>query len=305
MNRRQLAHGGVAVAIAVVAGAVLPDTTNEYWVGLATTVATWIALTESWVLFSGMTGYVSLGHAVFVGTGAYVMALTWNEVPLWAAIAMAGALAAVLAAVVGAPCLRVRGPYFVILTLGVAEFGKFVAINVEASLGSMGRVLLGAPSVEDIFLMMLALAVIAYLGSYAAHRSRFGMGLRAIREDEAAAEPAGVPTASLKIIAFVLSAIIPGMVGSLMVLRSGYFEPLQSFNPSISLNIIAMAVIGGTEDAPGPLFGTLFLTILSEALWSKLPQLYMIILGILLIAFVLWVDVGIYGYLIRWTRRRA
>jgi branched-chain amino acid transport system permease protein len=257
----------------------------------------WIALTESWIVLSGMTGYISLGHAVFVGLGAYVFVLTWGEVPLWVGLMLAGLTAGCTALLIGLPCLRVRGPYFVILTLGVSEFGKYVVVNIEASLSKFGRLVLGGPEIDDIFRMMLALAVVAFLLAWFVRRSRFGAGLRALREDEEASQMVGISATRLKITAFVVSAIIPGMVGSLLVLRSGYFEPLQVFNPLVSLTIITMATIGGSDDAPGPLLGTIFLVGLSELLWSTAPQLYMVILGALLIFFVLNAPDGLYGRL--------
>ena len=134
-------------------------------------------------------------------------------------------------------------------------------------------------------------------------RWRLGAGLRAIREDEDAAETLGVPTTRFKLWAYGLSAAIPGMVGAVMVLRSTYFEPLQVFNPVVSFTIVSMAIIGGSDDAPGPLMGALFLVVLSELLWANLPELYMILLGMLLVGFVLGAPDGIYGWLR--TRRGA
>jgi branched-chain amino acid transport system permease protein len=300
-------HGlPVAATLAACAATslLLPATGNEYWVSVGTNIAMWVALTESWIVLSGMTGYISLGHAAFVGIGSYAAVLLWGALPIWGALAVAGATAAALALLVGMPCFRVRGPYFVILTLGVSEFVKYIVINIEATLGNFGRLALGGPDVDNIFVLMCGLAGVAYLVAHFVRRSRFGMGLRAIREDEAAAETSAVPVTLLKVAAFMLSAIIPGMVGALTLMRSGYFEPLQVFNPVLSLTMITMAVIGGSDDAPGPLFGVLFLSILSEVLWNSAPQLYMIVLGVLLVAFVLRVPDGIYGRLLLARRRR-
>lgn len=287
-----------AAFVAVVAlAAALPLVAGSYAVGTALTLAMWIALAESWVVLSGMTGYISLGHAVFYGLGAYVMVLTWMSVPFWAAVPLAGLAAALLALLLGWPCLRVRGPYFVILTFGVAELVKFVVVNVEAGLGKAGRLMFGAPGLEPLYWIMLGLAAAAFLLAWAVRRSRFGAGLRAIREDETAAETVGVEVVRYKVAAFVLSAIIPGMVGAVMVLRTSYFEPLQLFSPVTSFTIVSVALIGGSDDAPGPLLGALFLVLLSEALWANAPELYMILLGALLVLFVLAAPDGLYGRL--------
>ena len=243
-----------------------------------------------------MTGYVSLGHVVFYGLGSYVIVVTWQSIPLLAAIAGAGLVSALFALTVGMPVLRVRGPYFVILTFGLAELVKFSIIAIEAEMGVASRLLFGAPDIQQIYYAMLVLAMAATLLLTLVHRSRFGHALRSLRENEEAAETVGIPIARYKLYAYVLSAIIPGMVGGVMALRSTYFEVTQAFDPMISVNIIVMAVIGGGEGARGPLLGVACLTILSELLWSKAPQLYMVVLGVLLIVFVLKCPDGLVGW---------
>src|SRR6202034_4037992 len=138
---------GIVTAAAVVLAA-LPSIGNAYVVGIGFTVLVWIALTESWIVISGMTGYISLGHVVFVGIGAYIAALTWPILPIWIILPLAGLTAGVLATLVGYPCLRVRGPYFVILTFGLSELVKYVVVYIESALVVSGRVLFGAPGVE-------------------------------------------------------------------------------------------------------------------------------------------------------------
>jgi branched-chain amino acid transport system permease protein len=300
-RRRLLAPALSAVVIAVAAA--LPFLSGDYVMGVGFNLLMWLALTQSWVVLSGMAGYVSLGIVVFVGLGSYTMVLLWQSVPLWLGIPAAGLGAAAFAALVGTPVLRVRGPYFVILTFGLAEFVKFVVINIEAKLGKFSRLLMGAPDLTDLYLIMLALAVAATAITVWLGRSRFGSGLRAIRENEEAAETLGVPAARFKMIAFTLSAAIPGIVGALLVLRTGYFDPVQSFNPVVSFTVVTIAVIGGADDARGPLFGAVFLTLLSELLWANAPQVYMILLGVMLIVFVLFVPRGVFAWLAE--RRRV
>ena len=283
--------------VIVAAAAWLPNFTGPYVLGVALSLLMWIALAESWVVLSGMTGYVSLGHAVFFGAGAYVMVLGWPELPLWLAIGLSGVAAGLLALVLGYPALRVRGPYFVILTFGLSELVKFVVVNIEAALGKSGRLLFGTPDLAALYHVMLALAAAAVAIAYLVRRSRFGAGLRAIRENEEAAETLGVAVGLWKLAAFALSAVVPGMVGAVMVLRSTYFEPLQVFSPVTSFTIVTVAIIGGSDDAPGPLLGALGLVVLSELLWANAPQVYMILVGLLLIGFVLWLPEGLWGRL--------
>lgn len=299
MTRTRIPEIGVIVAaFAIVAS--LPWLAGSYMVSFAFSLMMWLALTQSWVLFSGLTGYISLGHAVFFGAGAYVMVLCWGTISFWLAIPLAGIIAGGLALLLGYPCLRVRGPYFVILTFGLAELIKFVVVNIESELGQFSRVVFGGPGVDQLFHVMVGLAAIATLMTYVVRRSRAGVGLRAIRENEEAAETIGVSVARYKAFAFAASAIIPGMVGAVMVLRTTYFEPLQAFSPITSFTIVSIAIIGGGDDAPGPVYGALFLVVLQELLWANWPQLYMIILGLMLVFFVLWSPDGVHGWVRKW-----
>jgi branched-chain amino acid transport system permease protein len=305
MNRNKTIKAIViatVIAAAIVIGILQLD--SGYIVNVATNLAMWIALRVSWMLLSGMTGYVSLGHVVFFGLGSYITVLTVAAAPLWAVLLLSGFSAVVLALVVGLPCFRVRGPYFVILTFGLAEFVKFVVIDIEARASKFGRMVLGGPDNDDILWIMAGLALAAFLLAFVVARSRLGAGLRGIREDEVAAETIGVPVVRLKLIAFALSAFIPGIVGGVSVFRTGYFEPMQAFNPSISLNMITMAVIGGTDDAFGPLIGASLLVLLSELLWATQPELYMVLLGLLLVVFVIWMPEGVEGRLRLYASRR-
>jgi branched-chain amino acid transport system permease protein len=290
----------VVVGALLLAG--LPFAANDYVVSTGLTLLMWLALTQSWCVLSKMTGYVSLGHVVFYGIGAYLVVVTWQRIPLPVAIVCAGALAAAFAALVGLPVLRVRGPYFVILTFGLAELVKFSIMAIESASGTASRILFGAPELVLVYFAMYALALAAMLLLTWVSGSRFGHGLRSLRENEEAAETLGVPVVRYKMLAFVLSAAIPGMVGAVMALRSTYFVVGQVFDPMISITVIAMAILGGGDNAKGPLLGAIFLCGLSELLWANAPLLYMIILGLVLITFVLLVPDGLVGLLARRQR---
>ena len=211
---------------------------------------------------------------------------------------LAGLAAAALATIVGYPCLRVRGPYFVILTFGLSELVKYIVVNIEAALAVSGRVLVWRARRRDF----VSDGACARLGKRDHCLGRAGVrgsasALRAIRDNEEAAETIGIAIGRFKAAAFVLSSIIPGMVGALLIMRSTYFEPLEIFNPQTSVLIVTMAVIGGSDRPFGPMLGVVFLVLLQELLWANLPQLYMIVVGILLIAVVVWMPGGIYGRL--------
>jgi branched-chain amino acid transport system permease protein len=291
-----------ALFAGLVAGTALVVWGDEYAVGIGLTLLMWIALVQSWAAFSGLSGYISLGHAVFYGIGAYVMVVSWQTFPIWIGVMLAGLVAGTIALLLGWPSLRVRGPYFVILTFGLAEFVKYIVVSIEAALGRAGRLLIGTPSLRELCTAMLLLAAASTTILYGLRRSRLGAGLMAVREDEIAAEAIGVNTARTKLVVFGLSAIIPGMVGALMSLRFTYFEPMQSFSPVTSFTIVTIAILGGSDDIPGPILGAAFLVALSELLWARAPELYMIILGALLVGFVLFAPEGIYGKLRMWSK---
>ena len=232
------------------------------------------------------------------------MVVTWQQVPLVLAVLAAGVIAAAFAFLVGMPVLRVRGPYFVILTFGLAELVKFSIMAIEAASGTASRILFGAPDIIVIYFAMFALALLATVLLTVVSRSRFGHGLRSLRENEEAAETLGVPVVRFKLIAYVLSAAIPGMVGAVMALRSTYFVVEGVFNPMISITVIAMAILGGGDNAKGPVLGVVFLFLVQELLWANAPLLYMIILGAILITFVMLVPNGLVGLGQSWARRR-
>jgi branched-chain amino acid transport system permease protein len=287
----------LAAAAIVAFMACLPLWGDDPIIAVGINLLAWVALSASWLIFSGLTGYISLGHAVFYGIGAYVTALLWLSVPMWASVAAGGVAAALLALVAGYPCLRVRGPYFVMLTFGLSQFVKFVVIEIETALQIGGRLIIGAPPIEIIYWLFLTMATAAVVLLAVIRYSRFGSGLRAIQSDEVAAETIGVPTVKYKIVAFAISAIVPGLVGGIMLMRSGYLEPDTIFDPTVSLTMICIAVIGGGNTPATALLGSLFLVGLSETLWVRFPLVYMILLGCLLITFVLAVPQGLLGLL--------
>jgi branched-chain amino acid transport system permease protein len=270
---------------------------NDYWIGVGIPLLVAIALAQSWALFSALSGYISLGHVVFYGLGAYLVVITWNVLPLPLALVLAAIVAAVFALIIGLPVLRVRGPYFAILTFGIAELVKYVLIAIEASLGHASRLILGAPDPVVLLYILLGLATLAVLLAATVRLSRLGHGLRALREDEGAAETLGVPIARYKLTALALSAAIPGAVGGVMALRATYFDPTTVFDPMISFAMITITIIGGSDDLRGPVLGAVLLTALSEWLWDIAPQAYMIILGVLLLIFVRFVPEGLSGLL--------
>ena len=273
---------------------VIPFHSTDYIVSVLLDILTWIGLTESWIILSGFTGYISLGHSAFFGIGAYVMAISWLKLPYPLIILISAASSMALAFAIGFPVLRVRGPYFVILTLGLSEFAKYIFINYEVNVkGTVGRILLGVPPIETLYYSLLIIAFFTILCAYLIKRSRFGFGLTSIREDEDAAESLGIDTSIYKWLAFGISAFFPGAVGSVMALRRTYIDPYSVFDPIVSFQIIVMAFFGGLGKLHGPVLGACILTLISEVLWARYPHYYMIILGIVLVLIVKFLPSGL------------
>jgi len=202
------------------------------------------------------------------------------------------------------------GLYFLAVEAALRK-AEAARVTFEATLVTAGVLFIVAVALERALVpasfaglaALLGLAWVSLSVALIVRRSRFGAGLRAIRENEEAAETIGIAASWFKLAAFALSAIVPGMVGALIAMRISYFEPLDFFSPRTSLLIVTMAVVGGSDKPLGPLLGVVFLVLLQELLWANLPQLYMIIVGVLLIGVVVWIPEGIFGGLQRLTAR--
>ncbi|MBP1729797.1 MAG: hypothetical protein H6Q55_226 [Deltaproteobacteria bacterium] len=284
----------------------VPLAASDYHVSLVLDVLMWVALTESWIILSGYTGYISLGHSAFYGLGAYLMAMTVTSLPYGLVVILAGLLSAAFAFAIGLPFLRIRGPYFVILTLGLTELTKYVFVNMEIKLGgTVGRVIMNAPDLVILYYSILAITVVATVTAYFAKHSRFGTALLSIKEDEDAANALGVNTSMYKLLAFGLSAAFPGMIGAVLALRRSYIDPYTVFSPMVSFQVIVMASLGGISGIEGAMLGAVILTLVSEALWAQYPYHYMIILGVVMIISVKFMPQGLFHPVEQWLLRRA
>ena len=296
-----------AVGLILLLLCLLPLIVSDYHVSVVLDLMMWIALTVSWIILSGYTGYISLGHSAFFGVGAYLMAITWTHIPYGLGVILAGLLSAAFAFVIGFPFLRVRGPYFVILTLGLTEFTKYLFINLEIKLGgTVGRILMMTPSLHTLYYSILVVTTMATAAAYFVKNSRFGTGLFSIKEDEDAANAIGIDTSLYKWLAFGIGASFPGMVGAILALRRSYIDPYTVFSPIVSFQVIVMAFVGGLEDVEGAIVGAVILTLVSEALWARYPYTYMIILGFIMIFIVRFMPLGlVFPIKHRLLRRRA
>ncbi len=298
---------GGAAAVAALLALFGATTDNSYHLSFAITVFLYVALASSWNVISGFTGYTSFGHVAFYGVGAYAAALliTDHAWPWPLAFLAGGLAAALLAVVIGWPCLRLKGPYFAIAMLGLAEVLRIVALTWEGlTYGGTGIPMLPVLSLRGLYFLMGGVALAAVGLGWVVARSKFGLRLLALREDEVGAEMMGINTTAHKLAAFVLSALLPGIAGGVSAAYVGFIEPISTFTVTITIQMIIMTMLGGRATVLGPVIGAVVLSVVREALWARYPYHYQMLFGLLVVALVLFVPEGVMGF-VRARRRAA
>ncbi|RLE51211.1 MAG: hypothetical protein DRJ21_00615 [Candidatus Methanomethylicota archaeon] len=262
----------------------------------------WIVFVGSFNIITGFTGYVPFGQVMFLGAGSYAAVLSIVKLGIspYIAIIIGGLASMALAFIIGYPTLRLRGAYFSIATIALNEALKVIIYNApeEITGGPMG-VTLPTELFEPIicYYLMLSLAVITVLITYFIANSKFGMGLMAIREDEDAAAVLGVNAHKLKLMAFMISALIAGMAGSIHAWRTMYIEAVSEFEIHKTVIGLAMLMFGGAGTVTGPILGATILYTIEDYFWAQFPFAHMIIVGLIIIVVVLFVPQGLVGWL--------
>lgn len=278
-----------------------------YYISLLFTVFMYVTLATSWNLIGGYTGYLSFGHVAFFGLGAYTTAFLFNLLhlsPLATILSSipAGGAAALVALIIGVPCLRLRGPYFAVITLCFAFVVELAVKNLSILGGADGLWLKSMDLPIELarsilFEVMMVLMLIAVAASFLVGRSRFGAGLRAIKEDEEVAQTMAIDSARLKIGAFVLSALFTGMAGGIYAYYLAYIHPDIVFDINISILVVLMALFGGGGSWLGPVIGAVLLTLINEGLSTFVrAELARIIYGGLFIIVTIYMPNGIIDF---------
>ncbi len=278
-----------------------------------------IVMASSLNIVMGYTGYVSFGHVVFYGLGGYVgmyalSALGW---PLPVAVLAGGAGSGLLALLLGKAILRLRGSYFALATIGVNEaartfvanftpFGASTGIELQFSIykpygGAMQALWL-------TYYAVVGIAIFAVVFSFMIKTSKFGLSLMSIREDEDAAEVMGIVTPNAKTMAFILSAVLPGMLGTLFFFKNGNVEPGDAFRLGFSIESLVMIMLGGQGTVLGPVLGALGYQRLRSMLLTSditfgsfaLKDFQLVISGLLMLLIILFIPGGLVG----WLRQR-
>ncbi len=290
-----------AIVIVVFALAlIIPFFSNNFFLRFFTTVLMFGVLASSWNIIGGYTGYASFGNVVFYGIGAYVAAVLMEKFGVSFAIALpaAGFGAALFGVLIGIPVLRLRGHYFAIATLGVAEAMKALVDNLEITEGNSGIYLpMMDMSVKSQYLFfyfsMLALLVLTLGVTFWILKSKFGYGIRAIREDEDAANMVGINTTIFKIWAFALSGLFTGLAGALAAFQQGFIKPEAVFSVEITVKMIVMAVFGGIGQLFGPLLGAATIEVISEFLSNYFLVAHTLFFGAIVILAIIFTPKGI------------
>ena len=275
-------------------------------------VLQYVVLATAWNIMGGYMGYVNFGTAGFFAVGAYASVVLYNliEAPLVLMIPFAGVVCALLGLAMGYLTLRLRGVFFAIATLAMAIVLETMMINWDYVGGATGAYILRSREIapfgdyiEYLFFVMLLLAIFAVAVARAIERSKAGRGFAAIRDDEVAAECAGVPTLRLKLMATTVSGFLMGVAGAPFALYVGFVEPSSAFNLIYAVNAIAMPMIGGATTWLGPLIGALLLgTVQQVATVTISSELNLLIVGVVLVFFVIVAPEGIVGLLRKWWR---
>jgi len=278
----------------------------NYWLFMILYTLMYIAMASSWNIIGGYAGYTSLGHNVFFAVGAYfagILLAFYGVSPFITAI-FAGISALILGFIFGLISLRTRGPAFIISTIALVMMLKIALDNWQYVDGTRGLALpyLDLPyEVVKIpfYFAMLAIAIGAVLLSYKIRHSKFGLGLRAISQDETKAEVAGIPTNYYKILAFALSGLFIGIAGALWGYYNAYVKPSTFLSILIAAQLVLMSVLGGKGTVSGPIIGTIIFIGLNEFFLAKLgsSDLNIVATGLLLIAVLLFFPKGIVGTL--------
>jgi branched-chain amino acid transport system permease protein len=312
----------VLLAVALAAAVVFPLAfTNQLVATIAIDTLIFVAAAVAWNLFSGYSGYISLGHAVFFGSGAYAAGIAARDWQItgtaeFALLPLACAVGALIAIPFGLVALRVRRHTFVVITIAIFFIFQLMAFNLKTTGGTIGLnapFLLWSPVTFDqrFYYLALILAVLTVVLAWLIRRSRFGLQLRAIRDDEDRAASLGVRAMPVKLTAFVISGAITGTAGALWFFFIGQVLPQSGFDPIFDLTVALMAFLGGFGTVAGPVLGALIIEPVQQYLTTRISNSYLsqILLGALFLAVVLFMPRGLIPTaaekITAWTARRG
>ncbi len=275
---------------------------NNYQLQVGSSFAMLCTLCLAWNVVGGYLGYPSFATATFFGIGAYGAAISQAfGVPLTLSWLISAGVSALVAAAFGGALLRLKGHYFAIGTIATVELFREIVNNWDSFTGgAVGLnlpMIAGAPDVVGRFfyLSMLGMAFLSLIATFLMANSRFGFGLRCIRQNEQAAAMIGLEVYRYKVAAFVLSATLCGATGGIYASMVGFLEPKDAFSILTTIEVPVMVMLGGMGTIFGPLIGATFYIVLREFVWANFIQWHSGILGIIVVAAILIVTNGVLG----------
>jgi len=253
-----------------------------------------VLLAQSWNLLGGYAGQINLGHAAFFGVGALVTRTLWVAgVPLVFSLSAGALMATAFGCLIGLPAFRLRGAYFAIGTLGLAEILRITVGNLLPQISTIRAAELASYSILPRYYLTLALAVLCVALIALLVPSRVGLAIRAVREDEAAAEASGVSAVRHKVCALAISTAFAGLAGGAYAFYHVSYYPQHTFSPVWTFDAVLMSFVGGVGTVHGPVLGALFYVVLKEVLAIRWVEFHLIIFGVLFIAVVLFLPGGL------------
>ena len=298
------------VLAAAVAAAVTVK--NEYFFFAGYTVLVFVTLATAWNILGGYAGYVNFGTPAFFGLGAYTAAVLFKAfaLPLVLQILAAGVMSGLLGLAAGVLTLRLRGIFFAIATIALVVIMETLFINWRFAGGATGLQLLRPPPmppfesyIKMLFVLAVAIAIVAVAVARWIEQSWIGRGLRAIRDSEEAAECTGVPTLRLKLFACTVSGALMGTAGACMPMYLSFIEPASTFNLNYAIGALASPMIGGTAHYLGPVIGALILSTLQQVVSVTISsEMNVLVVGVLLVFFVVAAPEGVLGLFKKWFR---
>ncbi len=295
MTRNEIRNFAITIVLFALA-ALVPFAGSGYWLSIGVTIATYMVLSTSWALFSGPTHYISLATGAFYGIGMFVVGGGIDFIPYWGLVAIAGVLGAILSALIGLATLRLSGVYFVIFTLGLAEFIRQIVTWVQTTMGSSSGLYVLTDITEPmIYWELLILGAFVYLLGWWINRSRLGFALRIIGNDEVVAVHSGINTAYAKIILFIVSGTVATLVGALLAPRLSYIESSIAFSPMLSFIVVITALLGGAQRLWGPIVGVIPFMLAWDFLTATFPNQTTLMLGICFLLIVYAIPNGFAG----------
>jgi branched-chain amino acid transport system permease protein len=252
-------------------------------------------LAQGWNIIGGYAGYASFGNSTFFGLGAYGVAIAmvqWN-MPFWVGMVFGAVMAVAFAVLLGLPVLRLKGHYFAIATLALAQVVAAIVSNIPLFGENIGLVLPPLNNDAMFYEMALALLVAATLTVWWLTRSRFGFGLIAIRENEEGAAVMGVNTTAYKVLAFALSGLFSALAGGIQAYWITFLDPASAFDISLNVKMIIMTVFGGPGTVLGPIVGAFVLSAISEVLSSEITSVASLFFGVVVVAAVVLMPRGL------------